>query len=143
MSGDVPKARPQLARPLTALKISEADLVRQAPLRANDPLPLVLQATSEVSLSSWLHSQRDRLMSALTEHGGLLFRGFDVDSPDKFAAAARALTPDLLGYLERAAARTEVAPSVFTSTELAADQVIPPHHKMSYSHNSPLRMVSL
>ncbi len=135
---DIAKRASQLrVKPLTAVRVSATDLVREEPLQEESALPLVLQATSEVNLAEWVTSHRERLMGALLDHGGLLFRGFDVDSPAKFGAVARALTPNLLGYVERAAARTEVAPNVFTSTELAADQVIPHHHEMSYSHNWP------
>lgn len=131
------RARPALARPLAARRISGADAADMRALRDADPLPLLVQAREPLDLAAWLAPQRGRFEELLVEHGGILFRGFDVASPERFGAAARTQTPDLLDYLERAAARTEVAPNVFTSTELAADQVIPHHHEMSYSHNWP------
>jgi alpha-ketoglutarate-dependent taurine dioxygenase len=67
----------------------------------------------------------------------MLFRGFGLEDPADFSRAARSVSSDLLGYLERAAPRTEVADKVFTSTEFAHDQWIPFHHEMSYSHNWP------
>ena len=54
--------------------------------------------------------------------------------PPQDKSAPNAPTP------ERAAPRTEVANKVFTSTEFAADQPIPLHHEMSYSHNWPSRL---
>ena len=46
----------------------------------------------------------------------------------------------MLGYLERAAPRKEVSSNIFTSTEYPADQVIPLHHEMAYSHNWPTKL---
>ncbi|WP_187436079.1 TauD/TfdA family dioxygenase [Bradyrhizobium hipponense] len=128
-------------RPLKATQVSEAGLVRESPLRADSGPPLVLQPNdAAVDLVHWAGVHRAALMAKLIAHGALLFRGFSIDSPEAFADLARALTPDLLDYLERAAARSQVAPKVFTSTELAADQWIPHHHEMSYSHNWPARI---
>jgi len=42
-----------------------------------------------------------------------------------------------LSYNERAAPRVQVDEAVYTSTEYPADQYIPLHHEMSYSHNWP------
>jgi alpha-ketoglutarate-dependent taurine dioxygenase len=129
------------AKPLKTMQVSGTDLVRETTIKEGDPLPLVIEAARDsLDLAEWVSAHRPRLMQKLLEHGGLLFRGFAVDSPEKFADVARALTPNLLDYLERAAARSEVAPKVFTSTELSADQWIPHHHEMSYSHNWPTRI---
>jgi len=134
-------AKPQRrfgAKPLKPVQLASADLVRETALSAADPLPLVLEAAApSVDLVQWATANRARLLELLLAHGALLFRGFAVDSAQRFAAVARAVTPELLDYLERAAARTEVAPQIFTSTELAADQWIPHHHEMSYSHHWP------
>jgi alpha-ketoglutarate-dependent taurine dioxygenase len=70
----------------------------------------------------------------------LLFRNFAIDSSSQFQQFARALVPDLLDYLERAAPRREVAKNIFTSTEYPPDQPIPLHHEMSYSHNWPTKI---
>lgn len=129
-----------VAKPLKTVLVSQADLVREMTLQDGEPLPLVLEANGPVVLAEWAAAHRVQLLEKLTQYGGLLFRGFKIDSGEKFAAVARAITPNLLDYLERAAARSQVAPKVFTSTELAADQAIPLHHEMSYSHNWPQRI---
>ncbi|MGW3207633.1 TauD/TfdA family dioxygenase [Streptomyces sp. NPDC001135] len=105
-----------------------------------DPEPFLLriEATEPgVRLDQWISTNRARLGEELRRHGALLFRGFAVEDPEDFGSAARAYSPDLLDYLERAAPRTEIADKVFTSTELAADLWIAFHHEMSYSHNWP------
>lgn len=93
-----------------------------------------------VDLAVWLCAHRGEVETHLLSHGAMLFRGFAVDGAGEFGTVARALASGLLDYLERAAPRQEVAPQVFTSTELAADQWIPLHHEMSYSHNWPGRL---
>lgn len=137
MSTPIAKSAALLAKSLTARKVSDVDAVAVSTVRTDDPLPLLVQAREPIDLERWIAGRREWLHQRLIEHGGLLFRGFEVGDAARFGDAARALTPALLDYLERAAARTEVAPGVFTSTELAADQIIPHHHEMSYSHNWP------
>jgi alpha-ketoglutarate-dependent taurine dioxygenase len=76
----------------------------------------------------------------LLEHGAILFRNFDLSTVSQFEQFAQALAPSLLEYHERAAPRTEVGGKIYTSTEYPADQVIPLHHEMSYSHNWPTKL---
>jgi alpha-ketoglutarate-dependent taurine dioxygenase len=63
-----------------------------------------------------------------------------MDAISQFEQFARAISPELLDYLERAAPRTEVGKNVYTSTEYPPDQIIPQHHEMSYSHNWPTKI---
>jgi alpha-ketoglutarate-dependent taurine dioxygenase len=74
------------------------------------------------------------------KHGALLFRGFEMESVARFELLARAVSQDLLDYNERAAPRTQVGKNIFTSTEFPADQTIPLHHEMSYSHHWPSKI---
>ncbi|EEP69946.1 transcriptional regulator [Micromonospora sp. ATCC 39149] len=111
----------------------ERSLVDVRPDWPGGPLPaLVEAAVPDLDLAGWLAGRRDELLRDLDAHSAVLFCGFEVASADDFSRAARAVTPDLLGYLERAAPRTEVADRVFTSTEFNAEQWIPLHHEMSY-----------
>lgn len=91
----------------------------------------------DLDLAGWLTDRREELLTDLDTYGAVFFRGFEAAGADDFSRAARTFSPDLLGYLERAAPRHEVADRVFTSTEFNADQWIPLHHEMSYSHNWP------
>ncbi|WP_084734962.1 TauD/TfdA family dioxygenase [Actinophytocola xinjiangensis] len=105
--------------------------------------PFLLRVESDPPgppLAEWIEGNREWVLDQLHRHGSVLFRGFTVAGPDGFGQAARAFSPRLLDYLERAAPRTEVADKVFTSTEFAADQWIPFHHEMSYAHNWPSRL---
>jgi alpha-ketoglutarate-dependent taurine dioxygenase len=114
-----------------------AQEIRAHPLHEEPFLLKVEPDSPGPGLAGWISGNRGWLVDQLHRHGAVLFRGFAVPDPDAFGRAARAFSPSLLDYLERAAPRTEVADKVFTSTEFAADQWIPFHHEMSYSHNWP------
>ncbi|MFJ9559196.1 TauD/TfdA family dioxygenase [Streptomyces fuscichromogenes] len=106
----------------------------------DDDFCLVLQSGDAAPLAPYVAAHREELLAGLDRHCAVLFRGFSVPDAASFGAVARGISPDLLGYLERAAPREEVADKVFTSTEFASDQVIPLHHEMSYAHNWPSRL---
>ncbi len=121
--------------------VSTADWVRESLLDPEQGYLRILEARQPgLDLAQWIAEHKTRVESALVEQGGVLFRGFAVADAQAFSQAARALSPDLLDYLERAAARQEVAHRVFTSTEFSPDGWIPMHHEMSYSHNWPTRI---
>ena len=103
--------------------------------------PLVIEPRAEnVNLATWAAAKRDELEEKLLKHGAILFRGFGVDAPERFTEITRTVTPELLDYTERAAPRVQVKKGVYTSTEFPADQTIPLHHEMSYSHNWPTKI---
>lgn len=114
-----------------------AELTRRSFL-TDEPFGLCVEATMPgLDLRAWLTESRAGIRADLDRYGAVLFRGFAVDGAAGFGDCARAIDPELLGYLERAAPRTEVADKVFTSTEFTSDEWIPLHHEMSYSHNWP------
>ncbi|AYN37716.1 hypothetical protein D9753_00440 [Streptomyces dangxiongensis] len=110
---------------MTTSELTDFPGARTEPL---DDEPFLLKLTAAepgTPLGPWIDAHRELLLTALDRCGVLLFRGFDVPDPDAFGRAARAFSPELLGYLERAAPRNEVADKVFTSTELSEEQWIP------------------
>jgi len=123
-----------------SIRVSGASLVRSSALAEGHRLLLLEPSADGVDLAAWAADNRARLEDRLLEHGGLLFRGFAVPDSAAFQELARAISPDLLDYVERAAPRTQVVGKVFTSTEYPADQWIPLHHEMSYSHNWPTKL---
>ncbi|MEM9292771.1 MAG: TauD/TfdA family dioxygenase [Acidobacteriota bacterium] len=103
--------------------------------------PLVVKPAVEgVDLASWGQAHRQRVHDWLHRHGSVLFTGFDVPAVESFEQVVTAVTGEMLDYTERAAPRKEVSSKVFTSTEFPADQSIPMHHEMSYSHNWPSKL---
>lgn len=124
-----------------AVRLSQEVLVRTSYLDPEVKFPLVVTPNVEgVNLPAWAEGNRAYVEEQLLAHGAVLFRDFNVRSAEEFQTFTRALCPELLGYLERAAPRTEVGTNIYTSTEYPADQRIPQHHEMSYSHNWPTKL---
>jgi alpha-ketoglutarate-dependent taurine dioxygenase len=123
------------------LSLSKDALVKFGPLVEGESLPLVVEPEVDtLNPAAWAAANRALVESQLHAHGALLFRGFRVAGVEGFEELARAVTPDLLDYRERAAPRKVVGRNVYTSTEFPADQWIPLHHEMSYSHNWPTKI---
>ena len=122
------------------IRVSQASLVASRALAEGHRLLAIEPDAGEVDLAAWAADNRAWIEARLLEHGGLLFRGFAVPDSAAFQDVARAISPDLLDYVERAAPRKQIADKVFTSTEYPADQWIPLHHEMSYSHNWPTKL---
>lgn len=124
-----------------AVKLSTEALVSTGYFEGHEGFPLLVRPNVEdLNLASWAAGNRDFIEVQLLKHGALFFRGFNVPSAESFEQFARALSPELLGYSERAAPRREVGAGVYTSTEYPAEHAIPLHHEMSYSHNWPTKI---
>jgi alpha-ketoglutarate-dependent taurine dioxygenase len=131
------------SKPRKAVRLSQEELVRTRYLDGDaDRFPLVMEPNAEsINLTSWAGANRASVEEQLLRHGAILFRGFGVSSAEHFYEVSKALYPELLDYRERAAPRNEVSSKIYTSTEFPADQYIPLHHEMSYSHNWPTKIL--
>ena len=124
-----------------ALRLSQEQLVSKSYLDSAKQFPLLMQpGVQNLNLVAWTIEHRAEVEEELMRHGAILFRGFDIQSISDFECFVRAISPDLMSYRERAAPRMEVGRKIFTSTEYPADQHIPLHHEMSYSHNWPMKL---
>jgi alpha-ketoglutarate-dependent taurine dioxygenase len=123
------------------VRLAQEDLVNIDYLDTEKRFPLLMEAqAANLDLVAWAANNRELIENKLLEGGALLFRGFKVEGLSQFEQFARAISGELLDYRERAAPRREVASRVYTSTEFPADQPIPLHHEMSYSHNWPTKI---
>ncbi|HWS55027.1 MAG TPA: TauD/TfdA family dioxygenase [Pyrinomonadaceae bacterium] len=124
-----------------AVRLTQQDLVRFEYLDGERGFPLVVRpGVADLNLSEWAGAHRGLVEGELLSHGAILFRGFRDVTAEHFSLFVGALTDELLDYRERAAPRSEVRPFIYTSTEYPADQRIPLHHEMSYSHNWPTKI---
>lgn len=121
--------------------VSSHALVTERPWDPARPLPLVVEpAASGIDLVAWAAHHRDELERKVLQHGALLFRGFGVESVERFEQVIAALSPGALEYMFRASPRTRVGGNIYTSTDYPADQSIFPHNEHSYSPRFPLRL---
>ncbi|MCA1566187.1 MAG: TauD/TfdA family dioxygenase [Acidobacteria bacterium] len=138
MSATINKFKAVRRQPVT---LSQEQLVRTVFLGEGQSFPLVVRSEVEgVNLAAWAANNREYVESQLLKYGAILFREFNVGTVEAFESFARAVSPELLDYRERAAPRKEIGRNVYTSTEYPADQHIPLHHEMSYSHNWPTKI---
>jgi alpha-ketoglutarate-dependent taurine dioxygenase len=105
------------------------------------PGPLVVQPDGTANLETYARESRDWIDRALLEHGALLFRGFNVESPAAFGAVAAALSDRLLDYVYRSTPRKTMADNVYTATEYPPDASIPMHNENAYQRDWPMRLM--
>ena len=105
------------------------------------PLPLLVQAEgSNTSLVEWLPSNREELSAKLLKHGGILFRGFAIQSAQQFEEVIGTVSGRLLDYTYRSTPRTVVSRKIYTSTEYPPHQTIPLHNENSYTRDWPMKI---
>lgn len=110
-----------------------------APLFSAQHHPIVITPDADNSLAA-LSANPDQLHQLLLHHGGILFRGFQVQSPEHFNTAVAALGAQAYAYVGGNSPRTRVLQDVFTSTEYPASEVISLHNEMSYLPGWPRRL---
>jgi len=115
-----------------------------APLfRDSDHLPLLITPSLNPTLEhlrSYLTSRKTDLHKLLLQHGAILFRGFEINSPEDFKACVESLGAQPFGYAGGNSPRRQVAVDVFTSTEYPASETISLHNEMSYLARWPNRL---
>jgi alpha-ketoglutarate-dependent taurine dioxygenase len=119
-------------------------MIKTGLLIAERSLPLVIEpedySPEKRSLSSlveWLKNNRRAYESWLLKHGALLFRGFPINTPEEFEVITRAISPELLNYVEGNSPRKQVSGKVYTSTEYPEQYKISLHNELSYAHSWP------
>lgn len=104
--------------------------------------PLALGAlageTSADALCLWLEQNLDLVFDQLQEHGALLLRGYQVNTPEDFADVVEALQLENMPYIGGAAVRNKVAGGkVLTANEAPPSEPIPFHHEMAQVPSPP------
>jgi alpha-ketoglutarate-dependent taurine dioxygenase len=124
-----------------AVKVSESNLVTVEFLNPEQPLPLVIKpAVDGINLVTWAASNRDAIATWILQHGGLLFRNFNIREVLQFEQFIQALSGTLLDYSYRSTPRSQVSGKIYTSTEYPANQSIPLHNEMAYSLSWPMKI---
>ena len=96
-----------------------------------------------VDLAAWAADQAAAIGALLSQHGVILFRGFQLSGLQDFARFVRAVSGEPLEYRERSSPRTHVSDRVYTSTEYPSHQPIFLHNENSYAHSWPLKLFFL
>jgi alpha-ketoglutarate-dependent taurine dioxygenase len=135
------KAQPAAPVKRQAIRVSQEELIKTEPLRPGVRLPLLIQPSLKgISLKTWAAGNRDLIERRLLEHGGILFRGFDVGEADGFEQFIEGVSGELLEYRERSSPRSQVSGFIYTSTDYPAAHSIFVHNENSYQKTFPLKI---
>jgi amino acid adenylation domain-containing protein len=123
-----------------AVDWSQMDLVKTGGLLPGQSFPLVVSPQVEqVDLSDWANHNQPFIESALSKHGAILFRGFQVATASEFEQFALANCSELFGEYGDLP-REAVTGKVYGSTPYPADQPILLHNESSQMHCWPLKV---
>jgi alpha-ketoglutarate-dependent taurine dioxygenase len=105
-------------------------------------LPLVIEpAAPGATLEDLLRIIKEKntfFKENMLKYGGLLFRGFPINSAEDFSNVVRALgTGEFVDYIGGGSPRNKVKDSVYTSTEAPPAIKIHLHNEMSFAENFP------
>ena len=124
-----------------SINVSSKTLIKTELLEPGKPLPLVVKPTVEgLDLAAWATGDREWIKTQLLKHGGLLFRGFQVNGITGLEQFIETISGQLIEYSYRSTPRTRVSGNIYTSTEYPASQSIPLHNEMAYSLNWPMKI---
>lgn len=123
-----------------AISVSAEELINTSYLQPETP-PLVIQPNlAQLNFTNWAKNNRALIETQLLKHGGILFRGFQINEVSEFEQFIKAISEDLLEYSYRSTPRSRVSGNIYTSTEYPANQFIPLHNEMSYSRNWSMKI---
>lgn len=103
-------------------------------------LPVVVSPREQRSLVEY----REAIQQTVNEHlltvGGLLFRGFPLESTTDFEAVVKMISSDLASYEFGSTPRSQVHNQIYTSTEYPPHQHIPLHNEQAYTTEWPMKI---
>ncbi|MCS4310434.1 amino acid adenylation domain-containing protein [Pseudomonas sp. BIGb0381] len=113
--------------------------IETRPLRAGSSFPLLVQLRErELAPAVWAESNREQVEGWLREHGGIIFRGFDLPTPADFEQFCQALCPELYGQYGDLP-KKEGGNKIYKSTPYPKDRMIMFHNESAHQHRWPRR----
>ena len=123
-----------------AVCFSEEDLIETSFFNPERPLPLVVTPKEPMHIEDWAPRNQDFIERNLRKYGAILFRGFGVDSVERFDTSVNAFTSRLMSYTEGATPRLKLKDKLYTSTEFPAEHPIALHNELSYVITYPTKL---
>jgi alpha-ketoglutarate-dependent taurine dioxygenase len=114
--------------------VSAESLIRLEHLPGHSSVPLIIKPAVEgVDLAARSTANREYIASLLLRHRAILFRDFNINTPDAFDQIIKATSNgELLEYRDRSSPRHEVGDRIYTSTDYPAEQSIFLHNEGTY-----------
>lgn len=104
--------------------------------------PLVIKPnTPGLILNDWIVNNREQFESKVKLHGAVLFRGFHINSVEKFENFSKLYADVPLEYNLRSSPRYSVGKNVYHTTTYPKEYSIQMHSESSYAPNHPSNIV--
>lgn len=113
---------------------------RVSSLASNTRLPAVVNPTEKRALADYQETIEQMVRTYLSTVGGVLFRGFPIESVADFETFVRMISPDLASYEFGSTPRSQVQNQIYTSTEYPPHQHIPLHNEQAYTTEWPMKI---
>ncbi len=127
---------------ISAKNISNADRVSFSVLDKDYNFPFVVSTNySDTNLPGWMQNNKPFIELTLKQTGAILFRGFQINSIEKFQSFMNTFGQELLEYKLRSSPRQMVGEKVYISTKYPSEYSINMHSESSYSPFHPKKIV--
>lgn len=141
MSSDSPVQRKmsKLGKLRQSGPVASVKPIESRPLREGSNFPLLVQVRErELAPAVWAQANQHKVEAWLREHGGILFRGFDLPTPAAFETFCQALCPQLYGDYGDLP-KKEGGNNIYKSTPYPKDRMIMFHNESAHQHRWPRR----
>lgn len=115
-------------------QINNNDEVITSLLDNKQPFLLKQPAIMNVDLVEWLRGNQQDIQMKLRKAGAILFRGFNIDSKEKFKELVDVVVGTPIDYTFRTSPRNLVHQKVYQSTVYPSDRKIRLHNESSYDN---------
>jgi alpha-ketoglutarate-dependent taurine dioxygenase len=123
-----------------AVDLAHFNPIRESQMGPDQLLPLIMEpASDQVDLADWARNNREYIANKLHTHGGILFRGFNLKTPQDFERVAAGIYTELFseyGDLPREG----VGGKIYTSTPYPEDKRILYHNESSHMNRWATRI---
>src|SRR5262249_42669597 len=124
-----------------AVNMMEDSLIYTEYLDEHGALPLVVKPAVEgLSLIEWAERHRDFIETSPRRNGAMLLRKCLMNRAEGRGHLIRAISGEMMEYLEGTSPRSSVIGNVYTSTDHPAEQEIFPHNEQSYAKVLPMKL---
>ena len=135
------KAKLKGLKNVKAKNVVSATHVTLEPFVNEHHFPLVVSTDyANMNIAGWMASNRTLIDEKLGKYGAILFRGFKVNSVDKFQKFMQYFEGEKLEYKLRSSPRHAVGDKVYVSTKYPKEYAINMHCESSYAPNHPSKI---
>jgi amino acid adenylation domain-containing protein len=126
-----------------AVSLSDETLIKRSYLPGGEgALPLVVEPLEEqMSLPGWARSNRSLIERELHAHGAILFRGFNIATPDAFEQFAGAAVGGQLFNENGEHPRKSLSGNIYTPVAYPADKLLLWHNENSFNDRWPMKIM--